>query len=128
MMSLLMLVSAFAVTACGNDDGDEVVTPNNAQQAIGTWMCTSSKDTYQGYTSTGLLVGAQITIKSDGTYTSTASSFGTSGTYKFNGNTITAKNNQGDTFVVTVTISGNTMTWNGTSSTGISFTYVFARE
>ena len=133
MTSLLMFVFVFTFTACSSDDDNggnsgEVVTQSNAQLAVGTWMCVSSEDTYQGYTATGLLVGAQITIKSDGTYTSTASSFGTSGTYKFSGDTITAKNDLGDTFVVKVAINGNTMTWKGTASSGVSFSYVFTRE
>ncbi len=40
---------------------------------------------------------------------------------------ITAKSSAG-TFVVTVTISGNKMTWNGTASNGVTFHYVFQRE
>ncbi|MBQ8715340.1 MAG: lipocalin family protein [Prevotella sp.] len=54
-----------------------------------------------------------VTIKNNGTYTSTASTFGYSGTYTISGNSITAKSDSGDTFVVTVTISGDKMTWNG---------------
>ncbi|MBQ9362747.1 MAG: lipocalin family protein [Bacteroidaceae bacterium] len=125
MVAFLFL--AFAFVACGSDDKDDK-TQVNVNEAVGTWMCTSSTDTYQNQTHTGLLVGAQITIKSDGTYTSTATSFGKQGSYVINENTITAKNSSGDTFVVTVSIKGNTMTWQGTSSTGVSFYYVFTRE
>ena len=91
-------------------------------------MCVESYDTSYGETYSGLLVGAQITIKSDGTYTSTASSFGASGTYVINQNTITARNNRNETFVVSVTIKGNSMKWEGTSSTGVKFKYTFKKE
>ena len=56
-------------------------------------MCVESQDTSNGQTYEGLLVGAQITIRNNGTYTSTSTSFGSSGTYVLNENTITAKNN-----------------------------------
>ncbi|MBQ5872455.1 MAG: lipocalin family protein, partial [Bacteroidaceae bacterium] len=86
-----------------------------------------STDTYQGMSQDGLLVGAQIKINENGTFTSTSYNFGRSGTYTYKGNQITAKSSAG-TFVVTVTIDGDKMTWRGTSSTGVSFQYVFQRE
>ena len=112
------------IVACGSDD----VNDNLVTSAIGTWMCTQSTDTYKGYASQGLLVGAQVNIKSNGTYTSTAPTFGYSGSYTIKGNTITARSNSGDTFVVTASVSGDKMTWKGTSSTGVTFTYIFVRE
>ena len=59
--------------------------------------------------------------------TSISPSFGASGTYSVSGNQITARSSAG-TFVVTVTINGDKMTWNGTASNGTSFHYVFQRE
>lgn len=125
-MMMLVVMMMPLLSACGDDAKEEGGI--DVKKAVGTWMCTKSTDTYQGKSYDGLLVGAQITIKSDGTYSSTSSSFGTSGTYTINGNTITAKNNKGDTFVVDVSISGDSMTWKGTASTGVQFSYVFVRE
>ena len=123
MMALMMVVMlGFGFVSCSNDDDDSLET-----KAVGTWMCTNSTDVYMGYTSDGLLVGAQVTIKGDGTYTSTASSFGSYGTYTIKGNSITAKNLDGETFVVKVNVSGDKMTWEGTSSTGVTFKYIFTR-
>ena len=126
---IAVVFTFFTLSSCGSDEEKtETSTQINVNQAVGTWMCTSSTDTYEGKTYTGLLVGAQVTIKNDGTYTSTSSSIGKQGSYVMNGNTFTAKNSSGDTFVVKVSINGNTMTWQGTSSTGVSFHYVFAKE
>ena len=94
-------------------------------------MCVQSTDTYRGQSVTGLLVGTEITIKADGTYTSTASSstsvMGKSGTYTINGNTITARTS-GYTFVMTVSFNGNRMTWDGTATNGVNFHYIFQKE
>lgn len=124
---MLMAMMMPMIMACGSDD-DESEDDALLAKAIGTWMCTQSTDSYRGYTSQGLLVGAQVSIKSDGTYTSTARTFGYSGTYTIKGNTITAKSGSGDTFMVTMSISGDKMTWKGTSSTGVTFNYLFVRE
>lgn len=123
----IMLVSTLGLglSSCSKDD--ENVEPLNIADAVGTWMCVESSDTSYGETYDGLLVGAQITINSNGTYTSTASSFGTTGSYVVNENTITARNKRGDTFVVKVTIKDNRMTWEGTASTGVKFRYLFNR-
>ena len=116
------------MTACGGDDNDGNIDVN---QAVGTWMCIQSTDTYRGQSVTGLLVGTEITIKADGTYASTASSstsvMGKSGTYTINGNTITARTS-GYTFVMTASFNGNRMTWDGTATNGVNFHYVFQKE
>ena len=123
----VMLVSTLSLgfSSCSKDDENE--QPFNVADAVGTWMCVESSDTSYGQTYDGLLVGAQITINSNGTYTSTASSFGAVGSYVVNENTITARNKSGDTFVVKVTIKDNRMTWEGTASTGVKFKYLFNR-
>ncbi len=122
-LALMLLPMVFS---CGSDEesasGSELL-----QKAIGSWMCTQSTDIAQGQKYEGLLVGAMVYIQKNGTYTSTSKTFGTSGTYTISGNTITAKSKSGDTFLVTVTINGDNMTWNGTSSTGVTFTYLFKR-
>ena len=122
MMLVVMMVPI--MVACGDDENESV----NLNKIEGTWMCVKSTDTYQGRSVDDLLVGAEITINSNGTYTSTAESFGRSGTYTYNGETFTAKNTNGDTFVVKVTVKGNDMNWVGTASNGVSFNYGFKRE
>jgi hypothetical protein len=122
------MMMVVVMTACGGDDNDGNIDVN---QAVGTWMCIQSTDTYRGQSVTGLLVGTEITIKADGTYTSTASSstsvMGKSGTYTINGNTITARTS-GYTFVMTASFNGNRMTWDGTATNGVNFHYVFQKE
>ena len=124
----LMMIMVVMMTACGGDDNDGNIDVN---QAVGTWMCVQSTDTYRGQSVTGLLVGTEITIKADGTYTSTASSstsvMGKSGTYTINGNTITARTS-GYTFVMTASFNGNRMTWDGTATNGVNFHYIFQKE
>ena len=91
-------------------------------------MCIQSLDTYQGQSREGLLVGVEITVKSDGTYTSTSTNFGYTGTYTTSGNIITAKSSNSGSFVVAVSISGDKMTWDGTANNGVTFRYVFQKE
>ena len=128
-MMMLMVMAMPLMAACGSDDNNDSGARGSqlVSEAVGTWMCTESTDTYNGHTSTGLMVGKEVSIKKDGTFTSTSSTFGAYGTYTISGNQITARSSAG-TFVVTVTISGNKMIWNGTASNGVTFHYVFQRE
>ena len=129
-LSMLLLIAVMLplTASCGSDDDDSGARDGELiSQAVGSWMCVESSDTYQGYTSQGLMVGKMVYINRQGTFTSNAPSFGTKGTYTVSGNTITARNTSGDTFLVTVSVSGDRMTWNGTSSTGVTFHYVFQR-
>ncbi len=127
-MNLWLMMMVVVITACSGDNNDGNIDVN---QAVGTWMCIQSTDTYRGQSVTGLLVGTEITIKADGTYTSTASSstsvMGKSGSYTINGNTITARTS-GYTFVMTASFNGNRMTWDGTATNGVNFHYVFQKE
>lgn len=129
MAAMMVAMLSVGFASCGSDDDDNSPSGNDlVTKAIGTWMCTSSTDSAMGYSIDGLMVGKEVTIKSNGTYTSTAETFGYSGTYTIKGNTITAKSKDGATFMVNVTISGDKMTWNGTASNGTTFKYVFTRE
>mgnify|MGYP002624143320 CR=1 FL=1 len=128
MMLVLMAMPLFV--SCGSDDDNDDGARDSqlVAEVSGTWMCVESTDTQQsGYELKSLIVGKEITIKKDGTFTSNAPSFGKSGTFTVSGNSITAKSEVG-TFVVTVTVSGNKMTWDGTASNGVKFHYVFQRE
>ena len=125
-MMLLVAMTLPMMVACGSDNdggpsGDDLI-----KRAIGRWMCTESTDIQAGKTMTGLMVGKQISIKDDHTYTSTSSSFGYSGTYTVNGNTITAKSSKGATFVVNVKIQGDKMIWDRAANNRVSVNYTFA--
>ena len=127
MLTILMVPM---MIACGGDDekdntpsGDDLII-----KASGTWMCTQSVDAMNGQSLQGLMVGKEITINPNGTYTSTAPTFGYSGTYTVSGNKITAHSDAGGTFIINVSISGDRMTWEGTASNGVSFRYIFERE
>ena len=124
-MLVMMALAVFA--SCSKDDDNSPQGSELVSKAIGTWMCTYSLDSGNGNSYEGLMVGKEVSIKSDGTYTSTAPTFGYTGTYTISGNTITAKSSSG-TFLVTVSISGNQMTWSGTASNGTTFRYVFKKE
>ena len=125
---IVLAILSVCMVSCSNDENNDSSGDDLVNEAIGTWMCTSSTDSAMGYTVEGLMVGKEVTIKNNGTYTSTSPTFGYSGTYNIKGNTITAKSSNGDTFIVNVTISGDKMTWNGTASNGTTFKYIFTRE
>lgn len=129
LSKLLLTVFLLSLTSCGDDnDGTESSTGDVISKAIGTWMCTQSTDTQQGSSYYGMMVGKEVTVYANGTYSSTSTSFGLSGTYSASGNKITAHSDTGATFVVTVTFNGDYMEWNGTASNGVTFRYVFQRE
>lgn len=133
LLSIMMLIvmAMPLLISCGSDDDNNDDGARDSQliaEASGTWMCIESTDTQQsGYEVENLMIGKEVTIKKDGTFTSTSPSFGKSGTFTVSGNSITAKSEVG-TFVVTVTVSGEKMTWDGTASNGVRFHYVFKRE
>ena len=131
-MSILLLATLMIpmMVSCGDDEEkSEVISDGELiSKAIGTWMCVQSTDTQNGQSYDGLMVGKEVTINAGGTYTSTAQSFGYTGTYSVNGNTVTVKSNSGGTFVITVTFSGKRMVWEGAANNGVTFKYVFDRE
>lgn len=129
ILSVLFLIffGIMCVTSCGSD-GDDYLDNNTIitkSSVIGTWMCTDSEDTQAGVTVKDLLVGVQITLKDDNTFTSNGSTIGR-GTWTLSGNEVTAYSNVG-TFVLTASVSGNTMKWVGTASNGVKFRYTFRK-
>lgn len=130
MVIMLAALMMPMLVACG-DDGESsggYQDDDLISKAIGTWMCTQSTDIGNGQIYQGLMVGKEVTINAGGTYTSTSQSFGYTGTYTVSGNKITARSNNGSTFVVTVSINGDRMSWDGTASNGVTFNYVFVKE
>ena len=100
--------------------------PVFSQDIIGIWKCTSSTDVVEGKTITDYMKGQYLTVNADGTYASTSEEMN-NGTYTFQGNQFTIKNNKGATFKATVSVNGNQMSMQGTSSYGAEFSYVFER-
>lgn len=127
LVMLVVSVTAMVFTSCSSDDDGDGSKGFDVQEVFGTWTCTASIDKEDGQTITGYMVGKTITIKEDGKFTSTSSSIG-NGTWLFNANQITATNTSGDTFYITLVVSGNTMKWNGTSSQGVSFNYTWKKN
>lgn len=130
-MLLLVVLTMLLVISCGDDDkggsgktltGDELV-----RKATGTWICTQSTDTKNGKTYEGLMVGNELTINTDYTYSSTSQDFGYNGTYSVEGDKISAHSNSGKSFVISVSVIGNQMTWKGASGNNVTFSYTFQR-
>lgn len=127
LVMLVVSVTAMVFTSCSSDDDGDGSKDINVQEVFGTWTCTASTDKMNGQTTTGYMVGKSITISEDGKFSSTASSIG-NGTWVLDGNKISAKNTSGVTFNATISVSGNTMKWNGTSSLDISFNYTWEKN
>ena len=124
---LVVSVTVVFFTSCSSDDDGDGSKDINVQEVVGTWTCTASTDKVDGKSITGYMVGESITISEDGKFSPTASSIG-NGTWKLDGNKMSAKNTYGDTFSATIVVSGNKMKWNGTSSLNVSFNYTWEKK
>ncbi|WP_294720569.1 hypothetical protein [Prevotella sp.] len=114
-------------TSCSSDDDGDGSKDINVQEVVGTWTCTASTDKVDGKSITGYMVGESIIITEEGKFYSTTSSIG-NGTWELIGNKISAKNTYGDTFSITIVVSGNKMKWSGSSSQGVSFNYTWKKN
>ena len=122
---LVVSVTVMLFTSCSSDeDGSKDI---NVQEVVGTWTCTASTDKVDGKSITGYMVGESIIITEEGKFYSTTSSIG-NGTWELIGNKISAKNTYGDTFSITIVVSGNKMKWSGSSSQGVSFNYTWKKN
>lgn len=131
LLSLLIaILMGTIIASCGDDEEKDGTLSDDDLiiKASGTWMCTQSVDTQYGETYQGLMIGKEITINPNGTYTSTAPTFGYTGTYVVSGNKITARSDAGGIFLINVSISDDRMTWDGTANNGVTFRYIFERE
>ncbi len=67
---MIVVMMSLMLVSCGGDDSDDGSRGNElVTKAVGTWMCTSSTDSARGASVDGLMVGKQITINNNGTYT-----------------------------------------------------------
>lgn len=122
---LVVSVTVMLFTSCSSDeDGSKDI---NVQEVVGTWTCTASTDKVDGKSITDYMVGESIIITEEGKFYSTTSSIG-NGTWELIGNKISAKNTYGDTFSITIVVSGNKMKWSGSSSQGVSFNYTWKKN
>ena len=94
---------------------------------VGTWKCISSVDVVEGKTINDYMKGQSLTVNADGTYTSTSEYMG-NGTYSFQGNQFTAQSNLGAKFTAIVSVSGNQLTMQGTTSYSVEFYYIFEKS
>ena len=124
---LVVSVTVMFFTSCSSDDDGDGSKDINVQEVVGTWTCTASTDKVDGKSITGYMVGESIIITEEGKFYSTASSIG-NGTWKLDGNKMSAKNTYGDTFSATISVSGNKMKWSGSSSQGVSFNYTWKKN
>lgn len=124
---LVVSVTIMFFTSCSSDDDGDGSKDINVQEVVGTWTCTASTDKVDGKPITGYMVGESITISEDGKFSSTASSIG-NGTWKLDGNKMSARNTYDDTFSATIVVSGNKMKWSGSSSQGVSFNYTWKKD
>ena len=103
-----------------------LVSPIMSQEILGTWKCIGSVDVVEGKKILDYMKGQYLTVNADGTYSSTSEEMGY-GRFTLQGNSFTAKNNNGASFTATLSISGSQLTMVGTASYGASFSYVFEK-
>lgn len=124
---LVMSVTVMFFMSCSSDDDGDGSKDINVQEVVGTWTCTASTDKVDGKSITGYMVGESIIITEEGKFYSTTSSIG-NGTWELIGNKISAKNTYGETFSVTIVVSGDKMKWSVSSSQGVSFNYTWKKN
>ena len=95
---------------------------------VGTWKCSSSTTTFHGATYTDYLKNTLLTVNADGTFTSTSSDIGKSGTWKQTNDTITLSSTDGGIVTLSFSLNYNTLTVQGNNSKGETFECVFIRQ
>lgn len=125
LMFAMMAVFGLTFVSCGDDDENK---SGEITEMYGLWVCITSEDSWEGYIAKDQFVGEELTINSDGTYTSTAESFGYVGKWSVSGNSFVAKTSYGKTIKATFSVSGSYMTLSGKTNEGVSFNYHFKRK
>ncbi len=122
---LFAIIFCIFLISCGKDAEEDYDENFDINKTIGEWYCVQSSDTYNGQTQFDLKVDETVKINGDGTYSSSLSNFGYSGTYTYEGNYITLKSKTGVTSTVLVSIVDDIMLWKGSYSVGKVFSYSF---
>lgn len=126
---LAAMVAVVATCTSCSSDSDDIETPSDPSVYAGTWVCTSSTDVSEktGESISNHFKGESITIKSDGTYTSSAVNFGYKGKYVVNGSSLTVNTSTGQTLSLSIAYRSGTMIWEG-SANGYRFHYEFSKQ
>lgn len=95
---------------------------------VGVWKCTSSTSTYKGGTYADVLKGETLTIYSNGTFNSTTSWIGKSGTWSQKDNILYVSSPDGGNITLEFTLSSTTLKVKGTNDAGESFDCTFVKE
>ena len=95
---------------------------------VGIWKCTSSITTFKGGTYTDVLKGETLTINSDGTFKSTTSHIGKSGTWLQKDNTLYVSSTDGGKITLEFLLSATTLEVKGSNDAGESFNCTFVKE
>ena len=129
---LMMALLTMPFVACGSDDDDDTTVVDNLSQVVGTWVCTASTDSWTTEKGSGsgenLMVGETLTIKADGSYSSSSYDFGRTGTWAVQGGTFSASTSSGRTMSGRISLSGGTMRIQGSTNDGYKFDYRFAKQ
>ena len=132
MAALMVLTLSMAMTSCSKDDENETTVVDNLSQVVGTWICTASSDSWTTEKGSGsgenLLVGQTLTIKSDGTYSSSSYDFGRSGTWNVQGGNFSASSSSGRVMSGTISLDGGQMRLKGSTTDGYKFDYKFSKQ
>lgn len=123
-VAILMAFVSVCFLACSKSSDD----PVDVASVVGSWVCIASTDSWDGGSTTGYMVDEVLTVKSDGTYQSTSSSMGLSGTWTLTGNSFSAKSSSGRIFNASVSVSSTTLQMNGSTNDGYKFNYTFKKK
>ncbi len=123
---LVLSVASFVFSSCNKDE--EESRAEEIGKAVGTWICISSTETYQGVKQEDFVVDGKVCINMDGTYTSTIEAIGFKGTYSYDGKRIEVTKSSGESFIIEISINNRRMTWRGTYNDGTSFQYIFNKS
>lgn len=101
---------------------------NSAPTLVSVWRCSSSTTTYKGSTYSDVLKGETLTINQDGTFKSTSSYIGKSGTWTQKENILYVSSTDGGNITLEFTLSSTILIAKGTNDAGESFDCTFVKE
>jgi hypothetical protein len=122
---MVAMLSSFGFASC---DSDNISTPIENSDFVGTWEFTQSTDYLDSGTKEGALVGKAISFTDNGTYSSNTSTF-YYGNYSVSANELTLRSNKGKKFTAKVSNKKtSSMVLKGQASDGYSFTYAIKKK
>ena len=125
MAATLFVLGSVGFASC---DSDNISTPIENSDFVGTWEFTQSTDYLDSGTKEGALVGKTISFTDNGTYSSNTSTF-YYGNYSVSANELTLRSNKGKKFTAKVSNKKtSSMVLKGQASDGYSFTYAIKKK